>query len=83
MNSIAEPIVTIATAIIGVAILSVLVSQRSQTAGVLQAFGNMFSNMLSAATGPVTGAVTAPNVGSANTNFGNVGSFNMPTLPAY
>lgn len=56
-------LVTVATAIIGVAIIAVLVSQRSQTVGVITAAGNAFANDLSAATGPVTGAVTAPNVG--------------------
>ena len=81
MNSAVEPIVTIAVAIVGVAILAVLVSQKSNTAGVLGAFGQMFSNMLSAATGPVTGAVTAPNVGGTS-SFGGLGSFNMPGLPA-
>lgn len=81
MNSVVEPIVTIAMAIVGVAILSVLVSQKSQTSNVLAAFGQMFSNMLSAATGPVTGAVSAPNVGSGT--LGGMGDFNMPGLPAY
>ena len=41
---VAEPIVTIAVAVVGVAILSVLVSQKSNTAGVLGAFGQMFAN---------------------------------------
>lgn len=83
MNSIAEPIVTIATAIIGVAILAVLVSNNAQTSNVLGAFGNMFSNMLSAATGPVTGAVSAPQVGSVGNTFGGIGAFNMPGLPSF
>lgn len=79
MNQVVEPIVTIATAIIGVAILAVLVSNRAQTAGVLTAFGNAFANMLSAATGPVTGAVTAPNVGGGT--FGGLGNLNLPSMP--
>lgn len=83
MNDIAAPIVTIATAIVGVAILAVLVSNKSNTSGVLTAFGQAFSNMLSAATGPVTGAVTAPNVGGSNAfNFG-MPSLNMPGLGGY
>lgn len=80
MTNVLEPVVTIATAIIGVAILAVLVSNKANTAGVLGAFGNMFSNMLSAATGPVTGAVTAPSVTSST--LGGLGSFQMPGLPS-
>ena len=48
-------IVTVLLAIIGVAILAVLVSRNAQTANVLTAGGSAFSNILSAAEGPVTG----------------------------
>lgn len=81
MNNALEPIVTIATAIIGVAILSVLVSRKADTANVLSAFGQAFANMLSAATAPVTGASVAPNVGGGT--FGGLGSFQMPGLPSF
>ena len=64
MNQLTEAALTVMTAIVGVAILSVLVSRKSQTPAVFSAAGSAFANMLSAATGPVTGAVTAPNVGS-------------------
>jgi PRD1 phage membrane DNA delivery len=76
-----EPIVTIAVAIVGVAILAVLVSQKSNTAGVLAAAGSAFSNSLSAATAPVTGASAAPvnNIGGGST-FGATGNFNLPAL---
>jgi hypothetical protein len=50
-----EPIVTILSAVIGVAILSVLVSKKSNTAGVLQAGGAAFSTILGTAISPVTG----------------------------
>lgn len=62
MNSITETVVTIATAIIGVAILSVIVSRKSNTTGVIQAAGSAFSNALATATGPVTGLGSAPNL---------------------
>jgi hypothetical protein len=55
MNGIGGQIVTILTAIIGVAIVAVLVSKNAQTAGVLTAGGNAFSSALNAATKPVTG----------------------------
>jgi Protein of unknown function (DUF2881). len=48
-------IVTIATAIIGVAILAVIVSRNSNTAGVLKAAGGAFSQSLATAVSPVTG----------------------------
>lgn len=69
MSQLTEAIVTIFTAIIGVAILSVLVSNRSNTAGVLGAFGSAFANSLSAATAPVTGKASAPNVGGNYSPF--------------
>lgn len=67
MNKITEAVVTILTAIIGVAILAVLVSRRSNTAGVMTAGGNAFASMLGAATGPVTGGggmTSMPGLGS-------------------
>ena len=53
-----QPIVTIAVAIVGVAILATLVSKKANTAGVIQAAGTAFSGALNAATSPVTGAST-------------------------
>lgn len=49
-------LVTVATAIIGVAIIAVLVSQRANTSSVIQAAGSAFSGALNAAEGPVTGS---------------------------
>jgi hypothetical protein len=62
-----QPIVTIAVAIVGVAILAVLVSKKANTAGVITAAGTAFSGALNAATAPVTG--------------GNSGGFQMPQMP--
>lgn len=50
-------IVTIAVAIVGVAILAVLVSRNSNTAGVINAGGNAFSRALSVAVSPVAGGL--------------------------
>ena len=55
MNGLTEAVVTIATAIVGVAILSVLVSKKSNTAAVIQAAGSAFGNALGVAVSPVTG----------------------------
>ena len=76
MNNVIEPIVTIVTAIIGVALVATLVSNNAQTGNVLSAFGGMISNMLSAATGPVTGQAAQPNV-NAGSNSGGLGNLNL------
>lgn len=51
MSGAGEALVTVLTAIIGVAILAVLVSKNSQTAAVIQSFGTAFSQALGVATG--------------------------------
>jgi PRD1 phage membrane DNA delivery len=56
MNSLTEAAVTIFMAIIGVAILSVLVSNKSNTTGVIQSVSSLFVNSLATATSPVTGS---------------------------
>jgi hypothetical protein len=63
MNSITETVVTIATAIVGVALLALIISRRSNTAGVIQALGSAFGNSLAVATSPVTGANVGINLG--------------------
>lgn len=55
MERIFEQVVVIATAIIGVAILAVLVSKQANTAGVIDAASTGFARALGAATAPVTG----------------------------
>lgn len=48
-------IVTVLMAIIGVAIIAVLVSPKAQTGNVITAGGNAFGNILQGALSPVTG----------------------------
>lgn len=55
-NQLVNSVVTVATAIIGVAIIAVLVSRNANTTGVISAGGNAFSNALSVAEAPVTGS---------------------------
>jgi hypothetical protein len=64
-------LVTIATGIIGVAIIAVIVSNRAQTSGVISATTSGFANDLLAATAPVTGASGTINTGGSA--FGNLG----------
>ena len=53
-QSIITSIVSILMAVVGVAIIAVIVSKNAQTGSVLQAGGTAFSSILNAATSPVT-----------------------------
>lgn len=76
MNSATEAIVTIATAITGVAILSVLVGKNSNTAAVIQSAGSAFGNSLAVAESPVTNASVTPNLQYPNSSgLGSFGGF--------
>lgn len=55
MNTTALSIVSIVTAIVGVAFLAVLVSRNSNTAGVIKSGGDALSQFLNVAVSPVTG----------------------------
>ena len=63
-----DSIVSIVTAIIGLAILSVILSKNANTAGVLQAASQGLSTDISAAVSPVSG--------------GGLGSLSIPTMPS-
>lgn len=54
-NEIVAGIVTILTAIVGVAIIATLVSNKAQTSQVINAGGSAFSGALGTALGPITG----------------------------
>lgn len=72
MNNTVQSVVTIATAIVGVAILAVLVSGRSQTANVIRSAGGAFSQAIGAAVSPVTGGNSpgfSPTLFSGGTPF--------------
>lgn len=53
MDDMVKALVTILTAVIGVAIVATLVSKRSNTAGVLSAGGNAFAGILNSALSPI------------------------------
>lgn len=73
MNTFTEAIVTILTAIVGLAVVAVLVSKKAQTPAVIQASGSAFSNALAVAESPVTGATYNVNLSYPGTDFS--GSF--------
>lgn len=54
-SNVIGSIVTVLTAVVGVAVLAVLVSRNSQTPEVVKEFFTGFSGSLRAATGPVSG----------------------------
>jgi PRD1 phage membrane DNA delivery len=77
MNQLTETALSIGVLIVGLAVVSVLVSQKSQTPQVIGAASSAFSNALSAATAPVTGAATAP------VNSSSSGGFSIPSFSQY
>jgi hypothetical protein len=54
-ETLVTSVVTVLMAIVGVAIIAVLVSRNANTTGVIQATGNAFSGSLATAISPVTG----------------------------
>lgn len=56
MNPLVEGLVTIAGLVVGLGMVSVLVSKNANTAGVIQAGASGFGNTLGVAMSPVTGA---------------------------
>jgi hypothetical protein len=61
MSSIVDAGVTVASLIIGVAALSVLVSSKANTTGVIQSAASGFVNSLGVAESPVTGTTMTIN----------------------
>jgi hypothetical protein len=66
--------VTVATAIVGVAIIAVLVSSKANTANVVTSAGNAFANDLTAAVAPVSGASASVNTGGSGLGFTGQGA---------
>ena len=58
--------VTVATAIVGLAIIAVLVSNKAQTGQVIGAAASGFASDLSAATNPFSGGGVGTSIGGGN-----------------
>ena len=71
-NQVIAGFVTVATAIIGVAILATLVSNRAQTANVIRAASGGFAQDLGVALSPVSGS----NMSTASFTGGGAGTLN-------
>lgn len=65
MSNATEQVVTVAVAIVGVAILAVIVSKNSDTSKVIKAAGDAFSGGLTTALSPIVGR----GVGMATNNY--------------
>lgn len=74
MSSMTEGLVTIALAIVGVAILAVLVSKNANTTGVIQAASSGFGNSLAVAESPVTGSATSINLSYPSSAASSIGA---------
>lgn len=77
MDKVTEMFVTIGGLVVTVALLSVFLSTKSNTAGVIQSFFSGFSGALSVATSPITGATgtfdyTYPQGTGALSGFGGL-----------
>lgn len=64
-ENLVSSLVTVVTAIIGVAVLAVIVSKSANTAGVIQAGAQGLATDIGAAVSPVTGAGTFNGLGGA------------------
>lgn len=64
MDKLVESAVTVALAIVSVAMLAVLVSSRAQTSNIISASGGAFSRSLETAELPVLGSTESPGYGS-------------------
>lgn len=76
MNTLTEAGVTIALAIIGLAMVSAIISRNANTTGVVQSISSGLGNNIAAATAPVTGAnisanLSYPGGGSFGSSFGS------------
>jgi hypothetical protein len=69
MDNVFGQLVTVATAIVGIAVIAVIVSKNANTAGVISAASTGFSQAISAAVSPVAGG--------GGFGLNNFGSYNF------
>jgi hypothetical protein len=81
MNQIVNSVTTILAAVVGLAILSVIVSKNANTSGVIQAGSTGFSAILGAAESPVSGSSIGG--GSFGGMSGANGLYSYPSSATY
>lgn len=70
MNQLVEATITIVLAVIGLAMVSVLVSKNAQTGNVIQSGASGIGNLIAVAQSPVTGESVAINLSYPGGGFG-------------
>jgi hypothetical protein len=83
MNTGVEAVVTIATAIVGLAIIATLVSRNAQTPAVIQSAASGFNNALAVAESPVTGSHAQPVLAYPSMGYGGLSDFSALTATPY
>jgi hypothetical protein len=68
MNQLVNSMTVLLSAVIGVAILSVLVSKNANTTGVISSASSGFGEILGAAEAPITGSGAGMGLGSLGSN---------------
>ncbi len=71
MNSFMEGLTTIALAVVGLAVLAIIISRKSNTAGVIQSAASGLANNIGVAISPVTGSSPSFNLGYPSAGFGS------------
>jgi len=70
MNQVLADITSVALAIVGLAVLAVLVSRNANTTGVINSASSAYNTALATAEGPVTGYSPGAPIYAQGTSFG-------------
>lgn len=71
MNSFAEGAATIVLAVIGLAMVAIIVSRKSNAGGIIQAAASGVSNAIGVAISPVTGSSPSFDLSYPSSGFGS------------
>lgn len=82
MNEVLKDLTTVALAIVAVAVVGLIVANKSNATGVINAGGNAFSNALATAQGAVTGYTPPASSSSASSFAPAAFNFSTPELGA-
>lgn len=74
MGEIGKAMTGIVMAVIGIAILSVIVSSKANTSGVIQSAASGLGNIIAVAVSPVSGSGVTPNLSYSSGSSGGVGT---------
>lgn len=77
MHPILEAVVTVLIAIVGVAVIALIISPRAKTSQVIQATASGFSNSLATAMTPVTGEHVKINTSYPSSGFSSFDDYSF------